>query len=193
MITILSAPSLLRIKNVNYVTNLQSIEKIGTNKRSIDFYYRLDWIPKVDMYTTQYYSLTGAAWNSFWSDGHNVITPFVKFHKKAFILWTLGFVLLPLSLYGFYRARKHQKLLATYMFIIGATMLGMYVYYNYSSDHYSSARLTYEMGIVLPYAFGITSAAGSKKIRYFITILLLIQFIIMVSFYWIEPWWQVTQ
>jgi len=72
-------------------------------------------------------------------------------------------------------------------------MLGMYVYYNYSSDHYSSARLTYEMGIVLPYAFGITSAAGSKKIRYFITILLLIQFIIMVSFYWIEPWWQVTQ
>jgi len=190
---VFSLPSLLRIRNVSYVNNLQNVEKLVENKRPLDFYYRLDWIPKVDMYTTQYYSLTGAAWNSFWSDGHNAITPFIAFHKKAFILWTLGFVLLPLSLYGLYRSWSKSKRISLYMIIIGATMLGMYVYYNYSSDHYSSARLTYEMGIVLPYAFGISAAVEGRKLRNAIIFFLFIQFAIMISFYWIEPWWHVTR
>lgn len=194
MISVLfSLPSLLRIRNISYVSNLQDVEKLVENKRPLDFYYRLDWIPKVDMYTTQYYSLSGAAWNSFWSDGHNAITPFVEFHKKAFILWTLGFVLFPLSLYGLYRSWSKSKRISLYMIIIGTTMLGMYIYYNYSSDHYSSARLTYQMGIVLPYAFGIASAMGNKKLKYIIVIILSIQFLIMVSFYWIQPWWHVTR
>ena len=145
------------------------------------------------MYTTQYYSLSGAAWNSFWSDGHNAITPFVTFHKKAFVLWILGFILLPLTLYGFKRISKKEKMYSLYMSIIGFTMLFMYVYYNYTSDHYSSARITYQMGIVLPYAFGISAAAENKRLRSILVMLLSIQFVTMVSFYWIEPWWHVTK
>jgi len=162
-------------------------------QRSPDFYYRLDWIPKVDMYTTQYYSFLGGAWNSFWSDGHNQITPFVPFHKKAFILWTLGFILLPLSLYGLWLQFKENKRIALIMMALSFSMLGFYLVLNMASNHYSAVRLTYQMGIVLPYAFGIVSAAKNKKIYPFLFLLLVIQFIILLSFFWILPWWFVTQ
>jgi len=160
--------------------------------RTPDFYFRLDWIWKVDMYNTQYYSMLGAAWNSFFSDGHNVITPFIKFHKKAFILWSLGFILLPLSLYGLVRLWKRNKDTAIIVNIIGASMLGMYVLYNLG-NHYSAARLTYEMAIVIPYAFGIAGAAHNKRMKIFLFILLSIQFIILLSFFWILSWWHVTK
>ena len=162
-------------------------------QRSPDFYYRLDWIPKVDMYTTQYYSFLGGAWNSFWSDGHNVITPFVPFHKKAFILWSLGFLLLPISLYGLWQLFRNNKKVAYIMLLVDLTMIGFYVLYNMVSNHYSAVRLTYEMGIVLPYAFGIAAAGKNKKILPVLFELLAIQFIILVSFFWILPWWFVTQ
>lgn len=176
-------------KGPSNVTNTISSIKAT---RTLDFYFRLDWIPKVDMYNTQYYSMLGAAWNSFWSDGHNVITPFVTFHKKAFILWSLGFILLPLSLYGLVKLWGKNRNTALIINIIGATMLGMYVLYNLG-NHYSAARLTYEMAIVVPYAFGIAGAAHSKKIKILLFVLLSVQFITLLSFYWILPWWHVTK
>ena len=160
--------------------------------RSLDFYFRLDWIVKADMYNTQYYSLLGGAWNSFLTDGHNAITPFVKFHKKSFILWSLGFILLPISLYGLKLILKKEKKIWLILTLIGVEMLVVYAYYNLNS-HYSAARLTYEMGIVVPYAFGIASASENKKLKLPILFLLLIQFFIMVSFFWIQPWWHVTK
>lgn len=166
----------------------QTASKI-TNKLPLDFFIRLDWIPKVDMYNTQYYSLLGGAWNSFWTDGHNVITPFVPFHKKSFILWSLGFILLPLSTYGLFKHFKENFKVSMMMTAVGVTMLGFYVVYNIVSSHYSAARLTYQMGIVLPYAFGIASAAKTKKLSILITILLCVQFATIISFFWIQPWW----
>lgn len=159
----------------------------------LNFYYRLDWIQKIDMYNTQYYSLIGGAWNSFWTDGHNAITPFVKFHKKSFILWSLGFILLPLSLFGLKTLWKKHKETAIVMGVLGISMILFYIAYNIASNHYSAARLTYQMGIVLPYSFGIAGATLNKKLKPFILILLLIQFAVMVSFYWILPWWHVTK
>jgi hypothetical protein len=153
----------------------------------------MDWIPKVDMYTTQYYSLWGGAWNSFFNDGHNVITPFIAFHKKAFVLWSLGFVLLPLSLFGLWKVWKKNRDIALVVNIIGVSMLGMYVLYNIMSNHYSAARLTYEMAIIIPYSFGLAGAAINKRIKIFLFALLCIQFITLLSFYWILPWWHVTK
>lgn len=172
---------------------VQTVSSVKNAPRDPSFYYRLDWIQKVDMYNTQYYSLLGGAWNSFWSDGHNVITPFIKFHKKAFILWTLGFILLPISLLGLWNVWKKNKEASFVINTIGLSMLAMYALYNMMSNHYSAARLTYEMAIVVPYAFGIAGAATNKKMKIGILGLLSLQFIILLSFYWILPWWHVTR
>ncbi|MFH0772913.1 MAG: glycosyltransferase family 39 protein [bacterium] len=172
----------------NVVNTMASIKAT----RTLDFYFRLDWIPKVDMYNTQYYSMLGAAWNSFFMDGHNVITPFIKFHKKGFILWSLGFVLLPLSLYGLWQLWRKQREVAIVINIIGLSMLTMYVIYNLG-NHYSAARLTYEMAIVIPYSFGIAGSAVNKKMKILLFVLLGIQFITLLSFFWILPWWNVTK
>lgn len=189
-----SAPVFLRGAQSNAPSNI-ALDISGLKKisRPLDFYYRLDWIPKVDMYTTQYYSLLGGAWNSFFNDGHNVITPFIKFHKKAFILWTLGFVLLPLSLYGLWQLWKKNKEVSLIVNTIGVSMLVMYVLYNMISTHYSSVRLTYEMAIVIPYAFGIAGAATSKRMKIILFTLLSIQFLTLLSFFWILSWWHVTK
>jgi len=172
---------------------VQTVSGIKQASRDIFFYTRLDWIFKVDMYNTQYYSMLGGAWNSFWSDGHNAITPFVTFHKKALILWLLGFILLPISVYGLVRMWKHHKQSALVVYSVGSSMLAMYVLYNMMSNHYSAVRLTYEMPIVLAYAFGIAGAAEKRKMQIILLILLSIQFITLVSFYWILPWWHVTK
>ncbi len=158
-----------------------------------DFFYRLDWIPKIDMYNTQYYSLIGGAWNSFWTDGHNAITPFIKFHKKSFVLWTLGFILLPLCVYGLRNLWKKNRTAGLIIALLGLEMLTLYVYYNISANHYSAVRLTYQMGIVLPYSFGIAAATLNKKLKKLVVVLLIIQFATMVSFFWIQPWWHVVK
>lgn len=188
------APIYMRSAKSNSSSNLvQTAGRIKQAPRDIAFYTRLDWIPKVDMYNTQYYSLLGGGWNSFWSDGHNAVTPFVPFHKKAFILWTLGFVLMPLSLYGLVKLWKENKAASIIVYTVGITMLGMYVVYNMISNHYSGVRLTYEMPLVLTYAFGLSAAAHSKKMKIVLFSLLAIQFITLLSFYWILPWWHVTK
>lgn len=188
------APVFLRGAQSKGPSNIvQTVSRVKNASRNPSFYYRLDWIPKVDMYTTQYYSLLGGAWNSFFNDGHNVITPFIKFHKKAFILWSLGFILLPLSLYGLWTIWKKYKEASLIVNAVGISMLAMYVLYNMMSNHYSAARLTYEMAVVIPYAFGIAGAANNKKMKFFLLGLLSIQFITLLSFYWILPWWHVTK
>jgi len=163
-----------------------------TIRKDYQFFYRLDWIWKVDMYNTQYYSMIGAAWNSFWTDGHNAITPFIKFHKKSFVLWSLGFVLLPICLYGLILLNRKNKGISLVVNLMGIFMLLIYICYNLN-NHYSAARLTYETGIIVPYAFGMASASENKKIKRLLLFLLSIQFVVMVSFFWIQPWWHVTK
>jgi len=195
LIGLLSWPIIMRSQTVPNGSNL--INMVSTKEyvfRPLDYYFRLDWIPKVDMYNTQYYSMLGAAWNSFWTDGHNAITPFIKFHKKSFILWSFGFLLLPLTLYGLIKFSKSNRPVSCIVNITGLTMIFIYVWSNLGIySHYSSARLTYEMGIIVPYAFGIASAAQNRKLKDLLLMLLSVQFIVMISFFWILPWWHVTK
>lgn len=194
VVGILSAPVYFRAKNAKRPNAVEFALKTNYSLKPIDYYFRLDWIPKVDMYNTQYYSLIGAAWNSFWTDGHNAITPFITFHKKSFILWSLGFLLLPICLYGLKKRLGIDKKSSLIINFTGIAMLSVYVFANLSAQgHYSSARLTYEMGIVVPYAFGIASASKNQKLKIPILILLSIQFIVMVSFFWIQSWWHVVK
>lgn len=193
LIGIFSAPLFLRARKQYSASDFTlTLTQKQSFRSDLSFYYRLDWIPKVDMYNTQYYSLIGGAWNSFWTDGHNAITPFVKFHKKSFILWSLGFLLLPLSIYGLIRLHKKNKLISLTVNSIGAFMIMVYIYININ-NHYSAARLTYEMAIIIPYVFGIAGASINKRLKIVICILLAVQFITMISFYWILPWWHVTK
>lgn len=177
-------------------TSPSNIVTTSTNfraMRQLEFFVRLDWIIKLDTANAQYYSFLGGGWNSFWTDGQNVITPFVPFHKKSFALWSLGFVLLPLSLYGLYKQFRENPKISVIVMVMGLSMLGFFLFYNLVNNHYSAVRLTYEMGIVLPYAFGIAAASTNKKLLPVITALLLFQFIMLVSFFWIQPWWFVTR
>ncbi|MBI3366187.1 hypothetical protein HY041_00990 [Candidatus Roizmanbacteria bacterium] len=192
-VIIMSIPVLLRARSAASPSDItrQVTKKLYFN--SPEFYYRLDWIPKVDMYTTQYYSLLGGAWNSFWSDGHNAITPFVKFHKKAFILWTLGFFLLPLSITGLIKMWKTNRLYAPIMYVTGIGMFLIYIYDNLAANHYSAVRLTYEMGIVVPYVFGLANISQNKIAKTILFVLIAIQFVTMISFFWIQSWWHVTK
>ncbi|MCR4326892.1 MAG: glycosyltransferase family 39 protein [Candidatus Roizmanbacteria bacterium] len=161
-------------------------------RRNLYFFTRIDWIWKVDMFTTQYYSFLGGSWNSFWQDGHNAITPFVSFHKKVLVLWSLGFVLLPLSIYGLIHFWHKHNRAAMVVFAYAVTALGIYLLFNLRGNHYSAVRLTYIMPIALVYAFGIAGAASNTKLRWILLALLLIQYSVMVSHFWIQPWWHVT-
>lgn len=194
IVSISCLPIYLRAQKINSPSNIipLAIER-NYSFAPLSFYFRLDWIPKVDMYNTQYYSLLGGAWNSFWTDGHNAITPFIKFHKKSLVLWSLGFVLLPICLYGLQELAKQNKKTSLVVAVLAGSMLLTYLYLNLGAGHYSAARLTYEMAIVLPYAFGLANAARNKKIKIILLALLSIQFIIMISFFWILPWWHVTK
>jgi hypothetical protein len=192
-IVIFSAPVFMRTSGAKGPSNIARTLSQKVANRDPYFYYRLDWIPKVDMYTTQYYSMLGGGWNSFWNDGQNAVTPFIKFHKKALILWCLGFILLPLTLYGQIRLYKKDKRSALVVNMVGITTTLFFVYYVVTNNHYSAVRLTYEMGIVFPYAAGLAYAAKHTKIKYLLYGLLSLQFIVMVSFFWIQKWWFVTQ
>ncbi|MCR4329316.1 MAG: glycosyltransferase family 39 protein [Candidatus Roizmanbacteria bacterium] len=176
----------------NSPTNVANVASIKS-RRPLSFYYRMDWLGRVDMFNAQYYSFIGGSWNSFWQDGHNAITPFVSFHKKVLVLWSLGFILFPLSLYGWHVLWKKHRTAALVIGSYGVTALVIYTLFNTRGSHYSAVRLTYVMPIAIVYAFGIAGAATHKKLRWLLTVLLFIQYAVMVSHFWIQPWWHVTR
>lgn len=176
-----------------HATNLTYVLKSPVAQRPLNFYYRLDWLTKLDIHNAHYYSLLGGAWNSFWTDGQNAITPFVLFHKKAFMLWIFGFMLFPLSIYGLTVLSKKNGQAGLIVNAYGLTALAFFIYFNTLGTHYSAIRLTYIMGIVICYAFGIAVASRNKTLRTLLLMLISIQFFTMLSFFWIESWWHVTR
>jgi len=196
IVVLFSSPIYFRAKNAGSGSDIigYTLTKTKYAPKPLAYYFRLDWILKADMYNTQYYSLIGAAWNSFWTDGHNAITPFIKFHKKSFVLWSLGFFLFPLCLYGLVKRHGLDKKSSLIVNSVGLLMLAIYVFANFTAyGHYSSARLTYEMGVVVAYAFGIAGASENRKLKIPILTLLSVQFMTMVSFFWIQGWWHVVR
>ena len=71
-----------------------------SEKRDWKFFSRMDWVINQDLFKSHHYSFWGGIWNTFWHDGQNAITPIVEFHKKAYVLFLLGFPLSVLALWG---------------------------------------------------------------------------------------------
>jgi len=196
LITLFSLPILFRVSSTKSQSNIILVATRDTKRQPIEFFYRMDWIWNVDISKTQYYSLWGGAWNSFWTDGQNVVTPFVELNKKSLTLWILGFALFPLCVYGYFAKDENAVDLQKYrrvFVLIAITNLAFYIFFNYQTYHYSAVRLTYEMGIVLSYAYGIAAASRNKKVRLIIVLLLLFQFITMFTTYWINPTWHLAK
>lgn len=162
--------------------------------RELSFFTRLDWISKADIYNAREYSFLGGLWNTFWHDGHHSATPVVAFHKKAFGLWALGFPLFVMSLLGIIQILKKNKsegiLLISYLIIA----INSLVKYSIMAPHSNSFKAFYAIGIVVPYVLGLSAFSKMGKWSYrFSVLILLIQFLIMVSYFWIQPWWHVVK
>lgn len=166
----------------------------GAAKRNLQFFTRLDWIYKADIFNAREYSFTGGLWNTLWHDAEHSISPVVTFHKKAFGLWLLGFPLLFMSLMGLVKILKKEKargiLLFSYLFIAFASL----VQYNIFVQCACSVKAFYALGLIVPYVLGVSEFSKTGKWQYRFTVLiLLIQFCLMVSYFWIQPWWHVAK
>lgn len=162
--------------------------------RNFSFFTRLDWITKVDIYNAHKYSFLGGLWNTYWHDGEHSITPVVAFHKKAFSLWLLGFPLFFMSLVGLAHLFKTNKktgiVLLTYL-LIG---LGTLVQYNIYLPYDYVLKAFYAFGVIVPYTFGLSEFSKIGKWQRRLSILLLItQYFLMLSYFWIQPWWHVVK
>lgn len=162
--------------------------------RDLQFFTNLDWIPKVDLFRTHTYSFIGGTWNTFWHDGYQLTVPVVDFHKKALGLWMLGFPLFILSVLGWIKLKTNNK----NTFYIGMTYLitgvAAYIYYNLRLPYDSEVKAFFVSGLPIIYTLGITSSfIYIPKTRKIIIILLIVQFALMISYFWIQPWWHVAK
>ena len=163
-------------------------------KRDLVFFTRLDWIYKTDIFNARKYSFSGGLWNTFWHDGEYSTVPVVPFHKKALGLWLLGFPLLIMSFIGLIKILKNNKatgiILFSYLFIALASLVQYSIYIPY--DYVLKAF--YAFGIIVPYVLGLSEFSKIGKWQYrFALLILFIQFCLMISYFWIQPWWHVAK
>lgn len=163
-------------------------------QRNLQFFTRLDWVYKADIYSARNYSFLGGLWNTYWHDGEHSITPVVTFHKKALGLWLLGFPLLLMSFIGLISLLKKDKrsgiVIFTYLLVALVSLIQYSIYLPY--DYVLKAF--YAFGIVVPYTLGLSEFSKMGKWQYRFTVLiLLIQFCLMLSYFWIQPWWHVVK
>jgi hypothetical protein len=162
--------------------------------RNLQFFTRLDWIPKVDIYEARNYSFLGGLWNTFWHDGESSITPVVTFHKKAFGLWALGFPLFVVSLLGLFRIFKKDKSSGIILYFYLAVALVSLVQYSIFLPYNFVLKSFYAFGLIVPYTLGLSEFSKMGKWQYRLTVLLLlVQFCLMISYFWIQPWWHVAK
>lgn len=166
----------------------------GREARNVKFFADLSWIPKADMFQAQHYSFIGGTWNTFWHDGYQTTVPVVSFHKKALGLWLLGFPLTIISILGWVQLKKHNLK----VFYIGITYLLTailaYVLYNFHLPYPSELKSFFMSGLPVIYALGIASSYTYLPKTQKLTIaLLVIQFLLMISYFWIQPWWHVAK
>jgi len=194
---ILISPIILR--NIyHYKTPLAMAESFfpfppGREVRDLSFFTNMSWIAKRDIFTAHHYSMIGGTWNSFWHDGYRTVVPVVPFHKKALGLWLLGFPLTIISIWGWTKLRIKKR----NVFIIGmtylATAITAYILYNLHLPYPSELKAFFMSGLPIIYMLGIVgSYLYLPRLRKVILTLLLIQFGLMISYFWIAPWWHIT-
>lgn len=166
----------------------------GREARDVKFFVDLSWIPKVDMFQAQHYSFIGGTWNTFWHDGYQTTVPVVSFHKKALGLWLLGFPLTIISILGWVQLKKY-KLKVFYVGITYLlTALLAYVLYNFHLPYPSELKSFFMSGLPVIYVLGIASSyTYLPKTQKLMIGLLAIQFLLMISYFWIQPWWHVAK
>jgi len=197
LFALLISPIVLR--NIyHYKTPLAMAESFfpfppGREARDLSFFTNLSWIPKADLFQSQHYSFIGGTWSTFWHDGYQATVPVVPFHKKAYGLWLLGFPLSLLSILGWVKIKKNN----TKVFKVGMTYLVTavlaYILYNFHLPYPSELKSFFMSGLPIIYVLGITSSYSYiPKSRKLITVLLIIQFALMIAYFWIMPWWHVV-
>ena len=159
----------------------------------LGFFLNLSWIPKLDTFSAKSYSFIGGLWDSFWLDGFHIITPVVAFHKKALVLWALGFPLTAISIFGivkyYLKNRKKGIILVSYIVIAIFSLVKYYLTLPYDFV----LKAFYAFGLIVPYTIGLGESSKNKYLKIITICLLIIQFIVMVSFFWIQPWWYVAK
>ena len=162
-------------------------------KRDLSFFFSPMWIIKPDLYDAHSYSFTGGLWNTLWHDGEHVTTPAEGFQAKPFALWLLGFPFLAISTYGLFRfIRKNRKQGIVLISYLGLSLIVL-VLYNFRLPYNNVLKTFFVFPIVVPYVLGIVEAGKSGKFTYITPFLLIVQYLIMYSWFYIQPWWYVAQ
>lgn len=161
--------------------------------RNIDFFTNMSWIARGDIFNAHHYSLLGGTWNSFWHDGYRTVVPVVPFHKKAFGLWLLGFPLTLISIWGWKLLYKRKKQVFIVSMTYLATAVFAYIFYNLMLPYPSELKAFFMSGLPVVYMLGVVgSYSYEARLRKIIVMLLLAQFALMISYFWIAPWWHIT-
>lgn len=161
---------------------------------NLKFFTNMQWVSQVDLFRAHTHSFIGGTWNTFWHDGYQLTVPVVETHKKALGLWILGFPLFILSVIGWIKLRKSDP----HVFAIGmtylVTALGAYIYYNLRLPYDSEVKAFFMSGLPIIYTLGMTGCYHYvPKTRKIMVILLLLQFTLMISYFWIQPWWHIAK
>jgi hypothetical protein len=164
------------------------------SKRDIEFFTNMHWVMPPDLFAANKYSLIGGTWNSFWDDGYQVSTPVTSFHKKALVLWLLGFFLAPLSIYGLYLLWKNQLKVAIVLIAYLATAVISYVLYNLHLPYPTELKAFFMSGLPIVYLMGLASAyTYASWTRKWLFGLIAVQLFTTISYFWIQPWWHLVK
>jgi hypothetical protein len=196
----LLACSPILIRNmVNYHSPLALADQFypvnpNRTKRDLAFFTNMSWITSTDIFQARNYSWIGGTWDSFWHDGYQVVTPVVSFHRKAFVLWLLGFFLTPLSIYGIVLLWRKQRKVALTLLTYLASAIIAYIGYSLHLPYPTELKAFFMGGIPIVYLVGLAAAyVYDPRTRATIFILLILQWATMLSYFWIMPWWHVAK
>lgn len=178
----------LTLRNIeHYRTPLPLAEQFfpfrgESSPRNWQYFTNMSWVYPPDLFHAQYYSFSGGTWNTFWHDGYQAVVPVVAFHKKAFLLSLLGFILAPWSVYGYVllwrSSRKIAALLLSYVMVAWAA----YILYNLHLPYPSELKAFFMSGLPVVYGVGITAVTVYRpRLRRVTLTLLTIQMLVMIS------------
>lgn len=166
----------------------------GREARDLKFFTNISWIFKGDMFQAQHYSFAGGTWNTFWHDGYQTTVPVVDFHKKAFGLWLLGFPLSIFSILGWMKLKINRPKMFNVVMTYLVSGIIAYVLYNFHLPYPSELKAFFVSGLPIVYILGIVgSYEAYPKARSVLLTLLTLQFILMMSYFWMQPWWHVVK
>ena len=161
--------------------------------REISFFLDPSWIFHPDLYTAHDYSFAGGMWNTFWHDGEHVATPEDTSDKRPLSLWLLGFPLAALSIFGLVRFIKKHKQQGIILISYLVLSLAVLILYNFRLPFHNVLKAFFVFPVVVPYVLGLVEASKYKKLSFAVTLLLMVQYITMCTWLYIQHWWYVAQ